>query len=58
MHQSTYDPARTGLLFVDPDNDFVSEGGERWPRVREVADATATFSQDMMHAVHKLNGPT
>jgi hypothetical protein len=46
------------LLFVDPDNDFVSEGGERWPRVREVADATATFSQDMMHAVHKLNGPT
>jgi nicotinamidase-related amidase len=33
----TYDPARTGLLFVDPYNDFLSEGGKVWPRVKEVA---------------------
>jgi nicotinamidase-related amidase len=33
-----YDPARTGLLFVDPYNDFLSEGGKVWPRVKEVAE--------------------
>jgi nicotinamidase-related amidase len=32
-----YDPARTGLLFVDPYNDFLSDGGKLWPRVKEVA---------------------
>lgn len=30
---------RTGLLVVDPYNDFISEGGLIWPRVREVAEA-------------------
>jgi hypothetical protein len=33
-----YDPVRTGLLFVDPYNDFLSEGGKLWPRVKEVAE--------------------
>jgi hypothetical protein len=33
MAQPTYDPTRTGLLFVDPYNDFLSEGGKLWPRV-------------------------
>jgi hypothetical protein len=28
----TYDPARTGLLFVDPCSDFLSEDGKLWPR--------------------------
>ncbi len=37
MTRSTYDPTRTGLLFVDPYNDFLSEGGKLWPRVKEVA---------------------
>ena len=30
---------RTGLLIVDPYNDFTSDGGKLWPRVREVAEA-------------------
>lgn len=29
--------ARTALLFVDPYNDFLSEGGKLWPLVSEVA---------------------
>jgi nicotinamidase-related amidase len=33
-----YKPARTGLLLVDPYNDFLSEGGKVWPRVKEVAE--------------------
>src|SRR5215470_20367991 len=38
MTRPTYDPARTGLLFVDPYNDFLSEGGKLWPKVKEVAE--------------------
>jgi nicotinamidase-related amidase len=34
----TYDPTRTGLFFVDPYNDFLSDGGKLWPRVKEVAE--------------------
>lgn len=30
---------RTALLFVDPYNDFLSEGGKLWPRVADVARA-------------------
>lgn len=28
----------TGLVLVDPYNDFLSEGGKVWPRVRDVAE--------------------
>jgi nicotinamidase-related amidase len=37
MTGHTYDKATTALLFVDPYNDFLSEGGKIWPRVKEVA---------------------
>ncbi|MBC7770156.1 MAG: cysteine hydrolase [Phycisphaerales bacterium] len=33
----TYDAERTALLFVDPYNDFLSEGGKLWPLVADVA---------------------
>jgi nicotinamidase-related amidase len=38
MARPTYDSTRTGLLLVDPYNDFLSEGGKLWPRVKEVAE--------------------
>ena len=47
----TYDPARTGLLFVDPYNDFLSEGGKVWPRVKEVAQQVGLI--DNLKAVVK-----
>ncbi len=34
-----YDAANTGLLVVDPYNDFISEGGKIWPRIQAVAEA-------------------
>ena len=34
----SYDRERTGLLLVDPYNDFLSEGGKAWPRVKEIAE--------------------
>lgn len=36
---TAYDPTRTALLFVDPYNDFLSEGGKLWPRLAEVANS-------------------
>ena len=34
-----FDAADTGLLVVDPYNDFISEGGKIWPRIQAVAEA-------------------
>ena len=36
---TVYPPARTALLFVDPYNDFLAEGGKLWPLVAEVANS-------------------
>jgi nicotinamidase-related amidase len=35
---SKYEASRTGLLLVDPFNDFLSEGGKLWPAAKEVAE--------------------
>jgi nicotinamidase-related amidase len=35
----TYDKQITGLLVIDPYNDFISEGGKIWPRIKAVAEA-------------------
>jgi hypothetical protein len=35
----TYNKQLTALLVVDPYNDFISEGGKIWPRIRAVAEA-------------------
>ena len=39
MTNVTYDKGITGLLVVDPYNDFISEGGKIWPRIKAVAEA-------------------
>jgi ureidoacrylate peracid hydrolase len=35
----TYDRDRTGLVVIDPYNDFISEGGKVWDRLKDVAEA-------------------
>lgn len=35
---ATYDPRLTGLLHVDPYNDFISDRGKLWPRARETIE--------------------
>ena len=35
----SYDKKVTALLVVDPYNDFISEGGKIWPRIKAVAEA-------------------
>jgi len=39
MTRPTYDKEITGLLVIDPYNDFISEGGKIWDRIRAVAEA-------------------
>jgi nicotinamidase-related amidase len=39
MNFSKYDKDITALLVVDPYNDFISEGGNIWPRIKAVAEA-------------------
>ena len=39
MNIPTYNKEITALLVVDPYNDFISEGGKIWPRIKAVAEA-------------------
>ena len=39
MATITYEKQITALLVVDPYNDFISEGGKVWNRIRGVAEA-------------------
>jgi len=38
MNTATSDKGITALLVVDPYNDFISEGGKLWPRIKAVAE--------------------
>ncbi len=38
MSLPTYTRESTALLFVDPYNDFLSEGGKIWPRIKPIAE--------------------
>jgi nicotinamidase-related amidase len=51
MVDFTYRRDATGLVVVDPYNDFISEGGIVWPRVREVVEA----NQCVAHMIQLLN---
>src|SRR6185503_16447429 len=39
MTELTYDWDKTALLVIDPYNDFISEGGKVWDRLKGVAEA-------------------
>ncbi len=39
MNGSISDKDITALLVIDPYNDFISEGGKLWPRIKAVAEA-------------------
>jgi nicotinamidase-related amidase len=49
MTQLSYDKDVTALLVVDPYNDFISEGGKIWPRIKAVAEANGCVPH--MHQV-------
>ena len=39
MANLTYEKELTALLVIDPYNDFISEGGKVWDRLKTVAEA-------------------
>lgn len=39
MSAPVFEKNLTGLLVVDPYNDFISEGGILWPLIKEIAEA-------------------
>jgi hypothetical protein len=41
MAPVTYDKGITVLLVIDPYNDFISEGGKVWDRLKGVAEANS-----------------
>jgi ureidoacrylate peracid hydrolase len=41
MAKVTYNKQLTALLVIDPYNDFISEGGKIWDRLKAVADANS-----------------
>ena len=59
MHEMTYEPAVTALLVVDPYNDFISEGGKLWDRIKGVADANKCVPNmlQVLNAARKANLP-
>lgn len=50
MLKNAYPRDATALLFVDPYNDFLSEGGKIWPRVKDVANEVGLL--DNLRAIH------
>src|ERR1700754_471904 len=51
----TFDPEVTALLVIDPYNDFISEGGKTWDRLRAVAEANdcVTNLLAVLHAARR-----
>jgi ureidoacrylate peracid hydrolase len=39
MEKVTYEKEIAALLVIDPYNDFISEGGKIWPRIKTIAEA-------------------
>ena len=50
-----YDNSDTAILLVDPYNDFLSEGGKAWPRVKDVAAKVGLLDhlRDILGAARK-----
>ena len=55
MMQRPFDKSSTALLVIDPYNDFISEGGKVWPRLKPVAEATGCVP-NMLQALNAARG--
>ena len=57
MPQVSYDKQATALLVIDPYNDFISEGGKIWDRIRTVAEANDCVPHmlQVLNAARKAN---
>jgi hypothetical protein len=49
MTETKYPRERTAMLFVDPYNDFLSEGGKVYPRIKPIADENGLLDNGRRH---------
>jgi nicotinamidase-related amidase len=56
MPKIQYDKGLTALLVIDPYNDFISEGGKIWPRIKAVAEANNCVPHmlEVLNAARKM----
>jgi ureidoacrylate peracid hydrolase len=56
MATVTYNTQLAALLVVDPYNDFISEGGKIWPRIKAVAEANdcVPHMQQVLNAARQV----
>jgi nicotinamidase-related amidase len=59
MTNASRNRAVTALLVVDPYNDFISEGGKIWPRIKAVAEANGCVPHmlEVLNAARKARLP-
>jgi len=60
MPNVTYDKQLTALLVIDPYNDFISEGGKLWSRLKAVAEANGYVRKAglrVFYALHRRYRP-
>jgi len=57
MAKVTYDKAVTALLVIDPYNDFISDGGKLWDRIKRVAQANSCVPHmlDVLNAARRAD---
>ena len=57
MNKLAYEKENTGLIVIDPYNDFISEGGKIWDRVKGVAEANQCVPHmvEVLQAAHKAS---
>ena len=57
MAQLTYEKEITGLVLIDPYNDFISEGGKIWDRIKGVAEGNQCIPhmQELLEAARKAS---
>jgi len=55
MANLTYEKDLTAVLVIDPYNDFISEGGKIWGRIKNVAEANGCVPHmlEVLHAARK-----
>jgi len=53
----TYEKDITGLVMIDPYNDFISEGGKIWARLKGVAEASGCIPHmlDVLNAARRAD---
>jgi len=53
----TYEKDITGLVMIDPYNDFISEGGKVWDRLKGVAEANGCIPHmlDVLNAARRAD---